>query len=162
VLQGKLPDGTEIPVYSFSEFKQGIADLPIRYGVILDFEVAKKSTRGFDPFDVLKDEPNMIVRAGGVEPLAKYLDKARDRHDTSVMGNWHPYNRIDPDQPQTKVPFLAGNQGGVGTDDDDDDDYGYDAEYGLGGDACMHNMARYVAVAPRNASTSLRDLEFDV
>jgi len=162
VLQGKLPDGTEIPVYSFSEFKQGIADLPIRYGVILDFEVARNSTRGFDPFDVLKDEPNMIIRAGGVEPLAKYLDKARDRHNTSVMGNWHPYNRIDPDQPQTKVPFLAGNQGGVGTDDDDDDDYGYDAEYGLGGDACMHNMARYVAVAPRNLSTSLRNLDFDV
>ena len=64
------------------------------------------------------------------------------------MGNWHPYNRIDPDQPQTRIVFLAGNQGGMNTEDDDDADYGYDAEYGLGGDACVHNMARYVAVAP--------------
>jgi len=160
VLDGKLPDGTEIPVFPFDEFKRGVADLPLRYAVVTDFETVRKSTRGYDPFDVLKDEPNMIVRAGGVEPLAAYLDKARDRHNTSVMGNWHPYNRIDPDQPQTRIPFLAGNEGGVGTENDDDQDYGYDAEYGMGGDACIHNMARYVAVAPRNVSTSLRYLPF--
>jgi len=160
VLKGILPDGSEIPVFQFDEFKRGVADLPLRYGVISDFEMARKSTRGYDPFDVLKDEPNMIVRAGGVEPLAAYLDKARDRHNTTVMGNWHPYNRIDPEQAQTRIVFLAGNEGGVCTEDDDDKDYGYDAEYGMGGDACIHNMARYVAVAPRNASTSLRNLDF--
>jgi hypothetical protein len=161
VLNGILPDGSEIPVFQFDEFKRGVADLPLRYGVISDFEMARKSTRGYDPFDVLKDEPNMIVRAGGVEPLAAYLDKARDRHNTTVMGNWHPYNRIDPEQAQTRIVFLAGNEGGVCTEDDDDKDYGYDAEYGMGGDACIHNMARYVAVAPRNVSTSLRYLPFD-
>jgi hypothetical protein len=42
VLEGKLPDGTEVPVYSFDEFRQGIADLPIRYGVVLDFELARQ------------------------------------------------------------------------------------------------------------------------
>ena len=162
VLNGLLPDGSEIPVFQFDEFKRGVADLPLRYGVISDFEMARKSTRGYDPFDVLKDEPNMIVRAGGVEPLAAYLDKARDRHNTTVMGNWHPYNRIDPEQAQTRIVFLAGNEGGVCTEDDDDKDYGYDAEYGMGGDACIHNMARYVAVAPRNVSTSLRYLPFEV
>ncbi len=160
VLNGKLPDGSDIPVFQFDEFKRGVAEVPLRYAVVLDFALARKSTRGYDPFDVLKDEPNMIVRAGGVEPLAAYLDKARDRHDTKIMGNWHPYNRIKPDQPQTRIPFLAGNQGGVCTEDDDDDLYGYDAEYGMGGDACIHNMARYVAVAPRNVSTSLRYLDF--
>jgi hypothetical protein len=160
ILEGRLPDGSEIPVFSFEEFKRGIADLPWRYGVISDFEMVRKSTRGYDPFEVLKEEPNFIVRAGGVEAAAAYLDRARDRHNTRVMGNWHPYNRIDPDQPQTRIVFLAGNQGGMNTEDDDDADYGYDAEYGLGGDACVHNMARYVAVAPRNVSTSLRNLDF--
>jgi hypothetical protein len=162
VLNGKLPDGIEIPIYQFDEFKRGISDLPRRYGVVLDYELARKSTRGFDPFEVLKDEPNLIARAGGIEPLAAYLDKARDRHNTKVMGNWHPYNRIDPNQPQTRIVFLAGNQGGVGTEDDDDDGYGYDAEYGIGGDACIHNMARYVAVAPRDVSTILRYLDFEM
>ena len=102
----------------------------------------------------------MIIRAGGVEANAAYLDKARDRHNTKVMGNWHPYNRIDPDQPQTRVAFLAGNLGGVGTEDDDDHLYGYDAEYGMGGDATLGGMARYVAIAPRVVSTSLRNLDF--
>ncbi len=162
LLNGKLPDGSEIPVFQFDEFKRGITDLPMRYAVVLDFEMARQSKRGYEHFDVLKDEPNMIVRAGGVEPLAAYLDRFRDRHNTDLMGNWHPYNRIDPNQPQTRILFLAGNEGGVGTEDEDDHLYGYDAEYGLGGDASMVGMARYVAVAPRNVATSLRDLDFEL
>ena len=161
VQQGLLPDGTEIPVYPFDEFKRGIADLPLRYGVILDFEMARKSLRGYEDFEVLKDEPNMIARAGGVEPNAAYLDKFRDRHNTRLMGNWHPYNRIDPDQPQTRIVFLAGNRGGIFSQGDDPEEWGYDEEYGIGGDACIHNMARYIAVAPRDVSTSLRNLDFE-
>jgi len=162
VLEGKLPDGSEIPIYPFDEFRRGIADLPLRYGVILDFELARKSLRGYETFDALKDEPNMIVRAGGVEANIAYLDKFQARHNTKLMGNWHPYNRIDPNQPQTRIPFLAGNQGGVNTEGDDDQDWGYDCEYGMGGDACIHNMGRYIAVAPRDVSTSLRDLDFEL
>jgi hypothetical protein len=160
VLEGKLPDGSEIPIYAFDEFKRGVADLPIRYGVILDFELARKSKRGYETFDALKDDPNMIVRAGGVEANVAYLDTFQARHNTGLMGNWHPYNRIDPDQPQTRIPFLAGNQGGVNSEGDDDQDWGYDCEYGMGGDACTHNMGRYIAVAPRDVSTSLRNLDF--
>ena len=163
VLEGRLPDGTEIPVYPFEELKRGIADLPRRYGVILDFELARQAKRGYERFDILKDEPNMIVRAGGVEPLATYLDKFQARHDTKVMGNWHPYNRIYPDEPQTRIPFLAGNRGGIGSEGNDQGlGWGYDAEYGMGGDASTVGMARYVAVAPRNVATSLRDLDFEL
>jgi len=160
VLEGQLPDGTEIPVYPFEEFKQGIANLPMRYGVILDLELARQSKRGYEDFEVLKDDMNMIVRAGGVEANAAYLDKYRDRNNTKVMGHWHPYNRIDLEQPQTRIPFLAGNKGGIFSEGDDAEEWGYDCEYGLGGDACVHNMARYIAIAPRNASTSLRNLDF--
>jgi hypothetical protein len=162
VLEGKLSDGSEFPVYPFEEFKRGISNLPIRYGVILDFEMARKSLRGYETFENLKDEPNMIARAGGVEANAAYLDRFRDRHNTRLMGNWHPYNRIDPDQNQTRIPFLAGNRGGVNTEGDDDQDWGYDCEYGMGGDACTHNMGRYIAVAPQDVSTSLRNLDFEL
>ena len=160
-LQGRLPDATEIPVYPFNEFKQGVADLPIRYGVILDFELARQSKRGYEEFDTLKDDPNMIVRAGGVEANIAYLDKYRDRNNTKLMGHWHPYNRIDSDQAQTRMPFLAGNQGGMYSQGDDPEEWGYDCEYGLGGDACIHNMGRYIAVAARDVSTSLRNLDFN-
>jgi hypothetical protein len=166
-LEGKLPDGTEVPVYPFEEFKQGIADLPIRYGVALDYELARQSLSGYVEFELLKDDPNMIARTGGAEANVAYLDKFRDRHNTQLMGHWHPFNRIDPSQPQTRILFLAGNQGGVGTEDDDFDpasrtqrEDGYNSETGLS--SCgMGGMARYVAIAPRDVSTSLRNLDFE-
>ncbi len=165
VLDGYLPDGTEIPVFPFDEFKRGIKDLPRRYAVVTDFETARNSRNGYEAFDDLKDDPVMIVRAGGVEAAAAYLDKAQARHNTATMGSWHPFNSIDPAQPQTRVPILAGNKGGVGTEEDDGHLYGYDSEYGMGGDSSIHNtsminVARYVAVAPRDASTSVRHLPF--
>jgi hypothetical protein len=162
VLEGKLPDGSEIPVYLFDEFKRGVADLPMRYGVILDFEVAKKSKRGYASFDVLKDDPNMIVRAGGVEPLTAYLDKARARHNTELMGNSHSFHRIDPDQPQARILNLGGNKGGVGSEGKDQGlGWGYDSDDGMGA-SWPAGLARYVAVAPRNVSTSLQYLDFEL
>jgi len=166
VLDGKSPDGAVVPVFPLEEFLRGVANLPRRYVVIMDFETAKKCRSGYEAFDDLKDDPLMIVRAGGVEAATLYLDKARSRHNTTKMGNWHPFNSIDnPHQPQTRVPNLAGNKGGVGTTEDDGHLYGYDTEYGMGGDSWIHNtsminIARYVAVAPRDASTSVRHLPF--
>jgi len=151
LLEGRLPDGTVIPVYSYDEFKSGVSDLPQRYGVVLDFELARQSKRGFEEFEILKDDPNMIARAGGVDANIAYLDKFRNRHDTNLMGHWHPYNRIDPDQPQTRIVFLAGNRGGVGSEGKNEGlGWGYDAEYGIGGDASMVGMARYLVTTSRD------------
>ncbi len=162
VLEGRLPDGSEIPIYPFDEFKRGIADLPMRYAVVLDFEVAKKGKRGYERFDVLKDDPNMIVRAGGGEPLAAYLDKARGRHNTVLMGNSHSHNWIDPDQPQARLLNLGGNNGGIGSEGKDQGlGRGYDADDGMGA-SWPGGFARYVAVAPRDDSTSLRYLDFEL
>jgi len=162
VVQGKLPDGSEIPVYAFDEFKQGIAGLPLRYAVVLDFEVARKSISGYASFEKLKDDPNMIIRAGGVEPLAAYLDKARNRHNTDLMGNSHSHERIDPAQPQTRMLNLGGNRGGVGSEGKDQGlGWGYDADDGIGA-SWPAGLARYVAVAPQNVSTSLQYLDFEL
>ncbi|MBJ89015.1 MAG: hypothetical protein CMO98_04060 [Woeseia sp.] len=168
VLEGRLPDGTEVPVYPFAEFKQGINDLPMRYGVILDYELARQSFSGYVDFEVLKDDPNMIARVGGTEAAISYLDKYQRRNNTKVMGHWHAYNRIGPEQPQTRLLTLAGNRGGQGSDADDFDtasrkqrEYGYNSDYGLSGDGGGGGgIARYVAVAPYDPSTSLRYLSF--
>ena len=159
VLNGKLPNGIEIPVYPFDEFRRGINDLPIHYAVITDLELAGKTKKGFTPFEVLKEDPNFIVRAGGVEAAAAYLDRFQARHDTKLMGNFHPFRWVDPNKPQTRAIFLAGNKGGEGSEGDYF--YGYDSDYGIGGWAHMVGMARYVAVAPRDVSVSgLRSQDF--
>lgn len=164
VLQGNLPDGSKIPVYSFDEFKRGITDLPRRYAVVMDFEMAKQCKNGYAAFDDLKDDPLMIVRAGGTEAAASYLDKARLRHDTAVMGNWHSYSdpHLNPEELQTTVPMMSGNQGGTDSDLDDYKIRGMNSDFGLrSGDSVIY-LARYVAAAPQYQKISLRNLPFTV
>ena len=166
ILAGRMPDGADIPVYGFDEFRRGTGVLPRRYAVVTDFEAAKSSACGYTDFDALRDDPVMIVRAGGPEAASRYLDKAQARNDTEKMGSWHPFNNIDtPDQAQTRVPALAGNRRGAGSDVDDGHLHGYDTDYGIGGDSWIHstsmiNIARYVAVAPPGPATGVRHLSF--
>ncbi len=163
LIDGKLPDGAEIPIYAYSEFRNGIAGLPMRYGVVLDFELARKSPSGYERFEVLKQDPLMIVRAGGAEAATKYLDKAAARHGTERMGTGHPFNRIDPSQPQTRLLNLGGNRGGTNSEGKDEGlGWGYDEDWGISGNNGLVDMARYVAVAPRDPSTSLQYLDFEL
>jgi len=163
VLEGKLLNGSEIPIYPFAEFKRSIADLPHHYGVVLDFDVAVEGKRGYVSFDVLKDDPNMIVRAGGAEPLAVYLEKARGRHNTELMGNWHDHNRIDPSQLQSRILSLGGNRGGIDSEGKEQSSlsWGYGADDGISA-TWPAGLARYVAVAPRDVSTSLSEVDFEL
>ena len=104
----------------------------------------------------------MIVRAGGVESLAAYLDKAKARRNTELMGNSHAYNWIDPKQPQARLLNLGGNKGGVGSEGKDQGlGWGYDSDDGMG-TTWPGGFARYVAVAPRDESTSLSNLDFEL
>jgi hypothetical protein len=164
LLDGRLPDGREIPVFAFDEFKRGIANLPRHYAVVLDFEIAKKCKNGYQAFDELKDDPLMILRAGGVEAAASYLDKARERSNLEILGNWHIFPEIDPHQPQASVLLLYGSPNGerakVYANEGMPHLRGVETEFGLCGSAGMINMGRYVAVAPRDVATSVRSLPF--
>lgn len=175
VQEGRLPDGTEIPVFSFDELKRGISDLPRRYAIVMDFEMARTSKRGYATFDELKDDPLMIARAGGVEAAAAYLDKAKDYYGTTEMGSWHRFDHMNPDQPQTYIQFLFDCIGGASNKEQLEPDFrqqgdsdswfthyrvSRDSGFGLSGDFAMINTARYVAVAPRNVSASVRHLPF--
>ena len=135
----------------------------MRYGVVLDFELARKSRSGYERFEVLKRDPLMIVRAGGAEAAARYLDKAAARHGTERMGSRHPFNRIDPNQPQTRLLNLGGNRGGTNSEGTDEGlGWGYDEDWGISGNNGLVDMARYVAVAPRDPLTSLQYLDFEI
>jgi hypothetical protein len=175
LLDGRLPDGSEIPVFSFDEFMPGVENLPQRYAVVMDFEMARQSIHGFASYDDLKNDPLTIVRAGGAEAAAKYLDKAKEFYGTEEMGSWHRFGHMNPDQPQTFVLFLfdclagASESNGVdpairqqGNSDSWFTHYriSRDSGFGLRGDTAMINTARYVAVAPRNGSTGVRHLTF--
>ena len=159
LLRGRLPGGTEFPVYDFEEFRQGVGDLPWRYGVVLDFEAAKASATGYVPFDALRNDPVTICRAGGVEEAAAYLEKARKRNDTSTMQVSHRHGAIDPTEPQTRLLTLGGNRGGVGSDGHEGLSWGYGEDWGFSASGPV-DMGRYIAVAPRDTSSSVQHLDF--
>ena len=161
LLRGRLPDGSEFPVHDFEAFRKGVGDLPRRYGVVLDFETAKASATGYVPFGVLRSDPVTVCRAGGVEAAAAYLEKARKRNDTGRMQVSHRHDAIDPAQPQTRLLTLGGNRGGVGSEGHEGLDWGYGEDWGLSASGPA-DMGRYIAVAPRDTSISVQDLDFEI
>ena len=175
MLEGRCPDGTEIPVFPFSEFQKGISDLPRRYAVVMDFETARSSACGLTSFDQLKDDPLMIVRAGGTEAAAAYLDKAQEYYGTQEMGSWHRFDDMDPMLPQAWVLFAYDCIGGASNKDKAELSrrtegmmdiwfthyrISRDAGFGIRANTASINTARYVAVAPRNGATGVRHLSF--
>lgn len=161
LLRGRLLDGTEIPIYDFDVFRQGVSDLPLRYGVVLDFEKAKKSETGYIDFDVLQNNPIMICRAGGIDAAAVYLDKARRRNGTSKMKFGHRHNGINPDEPQTRLLSLGGNNGGMGSEGYEGRSWDYGEDWGLNASGPV-DMGRYAAVAPGKAATDLQFVDFEL
>ena len=175
ILNGRCPDGSDIPVYSFSDFERGISNLPRRYVVVMDFETARTSKCGLVSSDELKDDPLMIARAGGAEAAAAYLDKAKEYYGISEMGSWHRFDDMDPMHPQCWVPFVYDCLGGASKISESDlskrtqgvmdiwfSHYrvARDAGFGIRADTALINTARYVAVAPRESDTGVRHLTF--
>lgn len=166
IVDGRLSGGRQIPVYAFSDFERGLADPPREYAVVMDLEVAKRAHTGYSAFDDLRDDPLMIVRAGGGEQAAAYLDRVKTRGASDTMGSWHSLNEIEPDQPQSCICTMYGSPNGkrgrIYAPEGIDHLRGVHTDFGIRGDTGMINMGRYVAVAPRNAATGVRDLSFGV
>ncbi len=91
------------------------------------------------------------------------------------MGSWHRFDDMDPMLPQTWVPFMYDCLGGASDKENIDLSQrtegmmdiwfthyriARDAGFGLRADTALINMARYVAVAPREVSTSVRYVPF--
>ncbi|MBD3361261.1 hypothetical protein GF358_00555 [Candidatus Woesearchaeota archaeon] len=108
LLKGKLPDKTEIPVFSYVDFiKQ--TELPLTYAVVLDFGTVKKMQSGVQDVDSLRDNELVIARLGGVERSGQYLDKANEVYG-SRLGNWHDCESVDLDICSGRLVF-AGDDG---------------------------------------------------
>lgn len=106
----------------------------------------------------------MIVRAGGGDQAAAYLDRVKTRDGSNTMGSWHSLNEIEPDQPQSCICTMYCSPGGkrarIYAPEGIEHLRGVHTDFGIRGDTGMINMGRYVAVAPQNAATGVRDLSF--
>ncbi|MBL7147777.1 MAG: hypothetical protein ISS82_03045 [Nanoarchaeota archaeon] len=111
---GELSDGTEIPVYTVKDIREGISDLPKRFVYVVDFNNVGKSDY-LNKKEFMKSDL-VIARIGSVSEVESYFDKAI-RFDKKV-GNWHRFKNIGSDVPQGRLLYLNyGNYGPLGYND---------------------------------------------
>ena len=139
LLSGKCFDGVEIPVFSYSYFKN-VKNLPVRYSVVLDLKTVKKLPTGFQDADSLVDNPLFIARVGCLNAARNYVKKAKMFYSSDKLGNWHSYNANF--EQVCRVLFLS---------------RGNDCLYGDAG-FCDY-YGNFIAVSSRERNKIVRSLE---
>mgnify|MGYP001197462400 CR=1 FL=1 len=128
LLDGKLPDGTPIQLYKFEDIKNGVSSLPHRSGIVMPYSMAQNTESGYHQKKPFLENPLVIARAGGLENLEAYYEKAK--HSDGDLGCYHPFDGRDASTPQGRVLFLNNYYSGL-------DCYNY-----------LVNFGRFVVVAP--------------
>ncbi|MDI6738606.1 MAG: hypothetical protein QME12_08935, partial [Nanoarchaeota archaeon] len=128
LLKGILPSGESIDLYTVDDVKKGIPEPFGRYAVWMPAEAAKATASGYHNKKVFMENPLVIARAGTLEHLDDYFEKAKK--SDSTVGNWHRLGEIDFQQPQGRLLFIDS------------------ALNGLYGDNYLYNSGRFIGVAP--------------
>jgi hypothetical protein len=131
LLDGKLGDGSQIELFSFEQIKDGVSDLPHRFGVVMPYSMAQGTKSGYHQKKDFMENPLVIARAGGIENLEAYYEMAKA--SDGDLGCYHPFSGRDASTPQGRVLFL---------------DLSYYYCGGLGGDDNLDYYGRFVGVAP--------------
>lgn len=140
ILNGGMPDGRAIAVFSYDQLVAGECPRDGReYVVVRPLSLARKTVSGYDSISRLTDadgkvtDSEVIVYAGGIDPAQEVIDTSKWKFKSGNLGVWHPFNanEFNPEEAQGRVLF-------VGND-------GYD---GLSGDDNLGNNGRFLRVAP--------------
>jgi hypothetical protein len=134
LLDGKLPDGTSIELYSFEDIKRGVSNLPHRFGVVMPYSMAQNTKSTYVGKREFLDNPLAIARNAGLQNLEEYFERAKDTSD-DTLGCYHPFEGRDASTPQGRVLFLLNYY-----------------SYGLGGNYNLYDYGRFVGVAPEARS----------
>ncbi len=153
LLQGGIPDGSTLPVYSFGQVVAGehqhhLRDFT-RFAIVRTLEQAKQTISGYESIDRLVDgqgevtDSQVIAHTLGMTEGQRFIEEAR-KFKNGMLGVWNPFNndKFDPDTPQSRVLFLG------------DCDYG-----GLDGGNDLGNSARFVGVEPKARAAMQASME---
>ena len=132
LLNGVLPSGESINVYTVDDITRGIPDPFGRYAVWMPAKTAQSRSSGHHAKADFMNNELVIARVGTLEYLDAYFEKAQ-HPSNHTLGNWHQFGEIDFHQPQGRLLFL--------------DNY-YD---GLGGGSSLDNIGRFVGVGAPEA-----------
>jgi len=117
LLKGNLPSGEKIELYSINDIKKGISHPLGKYAVWMPAHVTKSKPSTYHTKDVFMNNELVIARAGTLEYLESYFEKAKNPIENTV-GNWHRFNEIDFNQPRGCMILVNDNFNGlVGSSD---------------------------------------------
>jgi len=111
LLDGKLPNGDDLTLYRFEEIRDGVSNLPHRFGVVMPYSTAQNTKSDYHRKKDFMENPLVIARAGGLEHLDAYFEKAK--RSENKVGSWHPFSGRDASVPQGRVLFLINDCGGL-------------------------------------------------
>ncbi len=121
ILEGKIPDGTTIPMHTLEEVKSGkITNYPHKFGIVMPYQEALGTVSGRQEKGIFMVNPLVIARsAGALDSLETYFEKAKG---SDGVGSYHPFSGRDPAQPQGRVLYVnSDNDGLIGSYDLDFD-----------------------------------------
>ncbi len=105
LLQGHLPSGDWIDLYSVDDVRRGLSNPFGRYAVWLPGEAAKAAPLGgFSKANFMSNEL-VIARAGTIKYLDAFFENAKN--PANLLENTHYYNSIYFEQPQGRLLSLV-------------------------------------------------------
>lgn len=129
LIRGFLPNGENIDLYPVDDvFKGKILNPFENYAIWMPAETARRTYSGYHKKEKFMENHLVIARAGTLEHLDKYFDKAKD--SDREVGCYHRFEEIDFRQPQGRVLFVGKDCNGL-----------------LGGFS-LNDDSRFVGVAP--------------
>ena len=93
-------------MYNVDDVKKGIPEPFGRYAIWMPAEAAKITASGTHDKTNFMENPLVIARAGTLEHIEAYFEKAK--HTDGTVGNWHRFGEIDFRQPQACLLFVNG------------------------------------------------------
>lgn len=132
LLEERLPNEDSIHLYRFEEIKNGVSNLPHRFGVVMPYKMAQETKSGYHNKKPFMDNPLVIARVAVMEHLEPYYERAKD--PDKDIANYHPFKGRQPYPPQGRLLFL--------------NDYNYLDMHGYCG---LHFYGYFVGVAPGQA-----------
>ncbi|MBI4447448.1 hypothetical protein HY643_00555 [Candidatus Woesearchaeota archaeon] len=104
LLEGNLPDGKKVKLYTLDDLKKGVYIVEHNFGVVIPYEVARATESGWLKKQEFLSNPLVIARNGGLDNLEAYFDKAK--YPDGTLANFHPFEGRYPNQARGLLLFL--------------------------------------------------------
>lgn len=108
---GKLSN-KHVPIYSYEEFWK-TRQFPNAYAIALEKPYFQRFKNGRYPLRMFYNDPLFHARIGHPETAIELLDLLDEITAKKEYASWHPYDNINLEVPQARIPFIGRGTNGI-------------------------------------------------